>query len=377
MSAGQRAYPPGQHPDLPPPAGTVGPLAWARANLLSTPFNIALTLAALGFLLWAIPPLVDWAILSADFAVHDSSRACTGAGACWAVVSNQPEQYLWGFYPADSLWRPALVALYLLGVVYVTLARRVPFRRKLLWGVAAFPFLAAWLLHGGLGLDIVSTRQWGGFLLTLVVGVTGIIASLPFGILLALGRRSELPLIRALSTGFIETIRGIPLIIFLFFASVMLPLFFPEGVSFDKLVRVLIVVVMFSGAYMAEVIRGGLQAVPRGQFEAASALGLGYWQAMGLIVLPQALRIAIPGIVNNFIALFKDTSLVAIIGLFDLLGTAQLILRNENWIAAPEEAYVFVALLFWIPCFLMSRYSLSLERRLDAAPRAVKRAPAE
>ncbi|MCP5432710.1 MAG: amino acid ABC transporter permease [Alphaproteobacteria bacterium] len=362
--SGARAYPPGQHPDLPPPDGTVGPLAWARARLFSTPVNAGLTLAALAFLALVLPPLLDWLLVRADFRPHASARDCDGLGACWAVVTRQPLQYFVGFYPASEIWRPILAFLLLLGAGYVALAPHVPWRRHLAWGVALYPLVAAWLLLGGGPLEEVSTIKWGGFLLTLVLGVAGIAASLPLGILLALARRSDLPVMRFLATAFIEGVRGIPLIVFLFFVSVLLPLFFPEGMTFDKLVRALIAVALFESAYMAEVVRGGFQAVPRGQYEAAAALGLGYWRTTALITLPQALKVAIPGIVNTFIALFKDTSLVITIGLLELLGTAKLILANENWIAVPEEAFVFVAFLFWVPCFFMSRYSVALERRL-------------
>jgi general L-amino acid transport system permease protein len=215
-----------------------------------------------------------------------------------------------------------------------------------------------------LGLPLVETPQWGGLFITLVIAITGIVASLPIGILLALGRRSSLPIIKALSVAFIELVRGVPLVTVLFMASVMLPLFLPEGVTFDKLLRALIGVALFSAAYMAEVVRGGLQAIPKGQFEAAAAVGLGYWQTTGLIILPQALKLVIPGIVNTFIGLFKDTSLVLIIGLFDLLGMAQLVIKDPRWLGLAPETYVIAALGFWVFCFAMSRYSLFVERKL-------------
>ncbi len=231
--------------------------------------------------------------------------------------------------------------------------------------VFVYPFAAYFLWVGdGFGLDYIETAKWGGLFLTLVVAGTGIAASLPIGILFALGRRSDMPAIRAVSIGFIELWRGVPLITVLFMSSVMLPLFLPEGVNFDKLLRALIGVALFSSAYMAEVVRGGLQAIPKGQYEAAAAMGLGYWQMMRLIILPQALKLVIPGIVNTFIGLFKDTTLVLIIGLFDLLGSVQAATTDPKWVSMYVEGYVFTAFVFWIFCFSMSRYSMHIERKL-------------
>jgi general L-amino acid transport system permease protein len=234
-------------------------------------------------------------------------------------------------------------------------------------GPAAALVLIYLALELDFGLEPVETSNWGGLLVTLVVAVTGIVASLPLGVLLALGRRSKLPIVRWASIAFVELWRGVPLITVLFMASVMLPLFLPAGVNFDKLMRALIGVALFSSAYMAEVIRGGLQAVPRGQYEGAASVGLGYWQSMRLIVLPQALKIVIPGIVNSFIALFKDTSLVLIIGIFDLLGIVQQNFTDPNWASpvTPATGYIFAAFVFWIFCFGMSRYSMFMERRLN------------
>jgi general L-amino acid transport system permease protein len=227
------------------------------------------------------------------------------------------------------------------------------------------------ILRADFGLKWVETPLWGGLLVTLVVAIVGMVGSLPLGILLALGRRSSLPVVRFISIAFIEFVRGIPLITVLFMASVMLPLFLPPGVSFDKLLRALIGVTLFSAAYMAEVVRGGLQAIPRGQYEAASALGMGYWSSMQLIILPQALKIVIPGIVNSFISLFKDTSLVLIIGIFDLLGIVQFNFTDANWASpnTPITGYVFAAAVFWLFCVGMSRYSIYTERRLDTGYR--------
>jgi len=231
--------------------------------------------------------------------------------------------------------------------------------------ICIYPFIAYFLWVGdGFGLVYVETARWGGLFLTLVVAGTGIAASLPIGIVLALGRRSDMPAVRSVSVAFIELWRGVPLITVLFMSSVMLPLFLPEGVNFDKLLRALIGVALFSAAYMAEVVRGGLQAIPKGQYEAAGAMGLGYWQMMRLVILPQALKLVIPGIVNTFIGLFKDTTLVLIIGLFDLLGIVQAATTDPQWLGMAVEGYVFTAFVFWIFCFSMSRYSMYIERKL-------------
>jgi general L-amino acid transport system permease protein len=280
-------------------------------------------------------------------------------------------QFVYGFYPAGERWRVdvAFVVLALAAApLFSERVRRA--RRTAIALVALGPPLAVVLFAGGIaGLAAVETAKWGGLMLTLIVAGVGIAASLPIGIMLALGRASGLPAIRALSVAFIELWRGVPLITVLFMAAVMLPLFLPEGVSMNKLIRALIGVSLFAGAYMAEVVRGGLEAVPRGQVEAAHALGLGYWRTMGSVVLPQALRVMIPGIVNVFVALFKDTTLVLIIGLFDFLGIIKAALSDPNWLGFAIEGYVFAAVVFWAFCFSMSRYSARLERRLGGARR--------
>lgn len=347
---------------------------WVRRNLFSTPFNGALTLACLWLLWVSLAPVIDWAILSADWT--GSGRAdCSRDGACWVFVSVRLEQFTYGFFPEGERWRVNLAALIVIAFAVPVFHRR--FRRKGLWlgcFVIAMPLLAFVLLAGGaFGLSPVGTDKWGGLMLTVVVAGVGILASLPIGIVLALGRQSELPVIRGLSTAFIEIWRGVPLITVLFMTAVMLPLFLPGGVSFDKLARALIGVSLFAGAYMAEVVRGGLQALPAGQVEAAKSLGMGYWQTTFSIVLPQALKTVIPGIVNVFIGLFKDTTLVLIIGLFDLLGIIKSALTDAEWLGFALEGYVFAAVVFWVACFAMSRYSLRLERRDD--DRDVQRNP--
>ena len=353
-------------PDLPPPPMSVGALAWLRNNLFSDWFNTLLTLLA-AYLVWLlIPPLLQWALLDASWS--GSSRAdCSGEGACWVFVRERFSQFMYGFYPEALRWRVDLAALLAIFGAAPLFVARMP--RKAVYGLGfllLYPLLAFWLLHGGFfGLEQVNTSQWGGLMLTLVIAAVGIAGALPLGILLALGRRSDLPAIRVICVTFIEFWRGVPLITVLFMSSVMLPLFLPEGLNFDKLVRALIGVILFQSAYIAEVVRGGLQAIPKGQYEAAAAMGLGYWRTMGLVILPQALKLVIPGIVNTFIALFKDTSLVIIIGLFDLLNSIKQATTDPAWLGMATEGYVFAALVFWIFCFGMSRYSMSIERRLD------------
>jgi general L-amino acid transport system permease protein len=352
-------------PDLPPPRQSIGAMAWLRDNLFSSWFNSLLTLVAM-YLIWLIvPPLLQWALLDADW-VGQTRADCTSDGACWVFVKERFGQFMYGFYPAELRWRVDLTALLAIFGAAPLFVSAMP--RKAFYGIGflvVYPLVAFWLLHGGMGLEVVRTSQWGGLMLTLVIAAVGIAGALPLGIALALGRRSDMPTIRVICVTFIEFWRGVPLITVLFMSSVMLPLFLPEGMSFDKLIRALIGVILFQSAYIAEVVRGGLQAIPKGQYEAAEAMGLGYWRMMGLVILPQALKMVIPGIVNTFISLFKDTSLVIIIGLFDLLNSIKQATTDPAWLGMATEGYVFAALVFWIFCFGMSRYSMHLERKLD------------
>jgi general L-amino acid transport system permease protein len=365
-SASHHSYPPGQHPDLPPPPGSAGLLGWLRANLFSSLSNSLLTLFFAWLAIEFILAAIDWFILGA---VTDAGSRIEcrqqGAGACWAVISVRVEQFTYGFYPAAERWRPNLAFVLLFVALLPLLFDRTPHRRKLMIFSLAYPFIAGWLIYGGFGLTIVDTQLYGGFLLTLIVGVTGIVASLPIGIGLALGRQSRLLSIRIICISFIEFMRGVPLIALLFVASTMLNYFLPPGASFHLLVRVLIMVTLFAAAYVAEVLRGGLQAIPRGQIEAADALGLSYWKTTWLITLPQALKISIPGLVNCFISLYKDTTLVVIIGLLDPLGIGRAVLADSKWSGLSTEIYLFCALFFFVSCFSMSRYSLWLEKRLN------------
>jgi len=337
-----------------------------RENLFSSPLNIALTILAAYILYTLVPPIIEWAFLKADF-VGTSQKDCESGGACWVFVGNRLGFFIYGFYPEALRWRVNTCFLLLAIVLVPQFFEAIPGRKWLgLFGLTLFPIIVGVLMLGGtMGLEHVPTNKWGGIMLTLVLSYVGIVAALPIGTLLALGRRSDMPVIRTICVVFIELWRGVPLISVLFMASVMLPLFLPEGVNFDKLLRALIGIVMFQSAYMAEVIRGGLQAIPSGQYEAADALGLGYWRKMGLIILPQSLKLVIPGIVNTFIALFKDTTLVLIIGLFDILATVQATIVDPAWNDVATEGYVFAALCFWVFCFGMSQYSQSLERKLE------------
>ncbi|MEM7025304.1 MAG: amino acid ABC transporter permease [Pseudomonadota bacterium] len=357
----------GESEPLAPPIERVGALRWIRDNLFNSPLNTALTLLALWLLWTTIPPILDWAIFDATWEGSSREACAAVSGACWTFVKVRFDQFMFGFYPADERWR-VLLAFALLIVAVVPLFVR-GFQHKVALGAGIllfYPVIAFYLFHGGaFGLRVVQTSLWGGLFLTLVIAGVGIVSSLPIGVLLALGRRSDMPVVRVLCIGFIELIRAVPLITVLFMASVMLPLFLPTGLNFDKLLRALIGVALFSSAYMAEVVRGGLQAIPNGQYEAAKALGLNYAKMMGLVILPQALRIVIPGIVNNFISLFKDTTLVLIIGLFDLLGMVKVALTDVGWLGLAAEGYVFAGFVFWVFCFGMSRYSMRLERKLQ------------
>lgn len=351
---------------------------WLRKNLLATPKDIVLTVIAAAVLAYALPAIFQWLFIDAVWTGSDRTACLTisqgGAlpdgqsGACWAFVSAKFQQFIFGRYPLEERWRPVLVMVMFVLLLIPMLMPKAP--AKALNALALFivlPVVSFFLLIGGFGLPHVETQLWGGLMVTLILSFFGITVSLPVGILLALGRRSNMPVIKMLCVLFIEVVRGIPLITVLFFASVMLPLFLPDGWTFDKLLRALIGVSIFSSAYMAEVIRGGLQAMPRGQYEGADSLGLSYWQKMRLIILPQALKLVIPGIVNTFIGLFKDTSLVSIIGMFDLLGIVNLNQADPNWATpvTPVTGYIFAGFVFWLFCFGMSRYSLFMERHLD------------
>ncbi|MGP4691101.1 amino acid ABC transporter permease [Agrobacterium cavarae] len=370
-------------PAQPAPSSQVGVAHWLKTKLFATPKDVVMTVLSIALLAYILPPLVQFLFVDAVWTGTDRLACLTvaqggalpdgQAGACWAFVGAKFQQFMFGRYPFDERWRPLLVAAMFVILLIPMLIPKAPFKTAnavLLFLV--LPFVSFFLLVGGyFGLPRVETQLWGGLMVTLILSFFGITVSLPLGILLALGRRSTMPVIKTLCVTFIEVIRGIPLITVLFFASIMLPLFLPEGVTFDKFMRALVGVSLFASAYMAEVIRGGLQAIPKGQYEGADSLGLNYWQKTRLIVLPQALKLVIPGIVNTFIGLFKDTSLVSIIGMFDLLGIVNLNQSDANWATpvTPVTGYVFAGFVFWIFCFGMSRYSLFMERHLDTGHR--------
>ena len=541
---GNPAHPAGQHPDLPPPAGTTGFIGWLRENLFAGPLNTIGTIVTIAVLYMLLVPLIQWSITDAVISGSDRHGCDIGRfaanignayddfsrenlaldpnqegldpetarlwaarqkraevdlttvgsmlgnfdntyqimvregtvptdllaivdqvrplelqpallqaieardlpavdsivnelepliawgqnrdGACWVVIKERVLIFMLGFYPRDEAWRLIVAAVLLVGAVAPLLFDKMPFRKPLLFVTATFPLTGFWFVVGDfptmiycwiafaiywldpnrirgptiaaalvllnliyyfglsdrdgwlstiIGLKFldfryVPTGEWGGLLATMVNGVVGITASLPIGIVLALGRRSNMPIIRALCTAFIETVRGVPLITVLFMAALMLPLFLPEGVSFDKFLRALIGVALFSSAYMAEVVRGGLQAIPKGQYEAAEAMGLTYWRSMRLIVLPQALKIQIPAIVNSFIGLYKDTTLLSIIGILDVLLVATQTNTRGDWVGFSSETYFFAGFIFVIFCFGMSRYSIFLERKLHTGHRS-------
>ncbi len=415
-------------PEKAPPITSIGPIAWARENLFSGPINTIITLLSLAFIYLILSILLPWMFSNTWSAT--SLRECremTGTdhgSACWGVIRERWEQILFGFYPQEERWRPILALVLLIVAIAPILFTAVP--RKVLWLSAIYPFLMPWLLWGGtiwlpvmvalgfviaylivrfgedligslgsmvgavaaaviwwlflaspianafasvlpLALETVGSREFGGLLLSITIGVVAIGLSLPIGIVLALGRQSDLLIVKTICVGFIEFIRGVPLITLLFVASTLLNIFLPPGTSFDIILRVIIMVTLFSAAYMAEVIRGGLAALPKGQYEGGDSLGLNYWQAQRLIIMPQALKISIPGIVSTFIGLFKDTTLVSIIGLLDPIGLATAIRADSDWIGVLWELYGFIALLFFVICFGMSRYSMYLERKLKTS----------
>lgn len=364
---------------LPPPFAASGAFAWIRENLLSTPLNIALTLLSVLLVAWIIPPLLDFMIFHAVWSGTDREACLVTAarpvvGACWPFIYERLGFFTYGFYPIADRWRVDVFFFILaVGIAWMLWISAPKRSLGALYFFVLLPILSYILLHGFplIGLETVDTSLWGGVLVTIVVSAVGIVVSLPLGILLALGRRSKMPAVRMAAVVFIEVIRGVPLITVLFMASVMLPLFVPEAWSPDKLLRALVGVAIFASAYMAEVVRAGLQAIPKGQYEGASALGVGYWQLMGLIVLPQALKITIPNIVSTYIGLFKDTTLVFIVGIFDFLHTLEAARIDPKW-ATPVTSttgYAFAALFYFVFCYGMSRYAASTERRLGKSER--------
>ncbi|WP_138469815.1 amino acid ABC transporter permease [Poseidonocella sp. HB161398] len=417
----------------PAPVTSSGPAGWLKKNLFDGPWNTAATLVALVVVFLLLSHLLPWVFQSVWNAenlaecreIIDATWGPEHSGACWAVIHDRYLQLIYGFYPWDFLWRPNLTFAMMLVAIAPVLFTQLP--RKMLIFSCLFPFIGAWLLWGGsiwqpvmvlagfgigaaafrylakvnrilsiaaaivlpviwwvfvmetvvhglhavipLGLEPVQSNQFGGFMVSIIIGLTAITCSLPLGIMLALGRQTELFIVRTFSVGFIEFIRGVPLITLLFVASTLLNYFMPPGTNFDLIVRVIIMATLFSSAYIAEVVRGGLAALPKGQYEAADSLGLDYWQAQQLIIMPQALKIAIPGIVSTFIGLFKDTTLVSIIGILDPIGLSNAIRADSAWNGIYWELFAFIGFVFFIFCFSMSRYSMYLERKLNTGHR--------
>ena len=422
------AMPAGDRKPIAPPVDETGPLGWARKNLFSSWGNGITTIVLLAFVVWVLNWFLEWALFTANFTATTGAE-CRGGGACWALIREKFRYIFFGSFPYEQHWRPLFAVITMLAMLVLSADRRMwNWRLLVIWGLGSFVtfllmfgqihiplslILVVALIAGGIGLALrsglatpsermaycvlvgigavglvlriagvlpswsiaiaplsyVETSLWGGLPVTLILATYGLAFAFPYGILLALGRRSNLPLIKGLCVGFIELIRGVPLISLLIMASVMLPLFLPSGTTIDKFLRAQVAVILFAGAYIAEVIRGGLQSLPKGQFEAADAMGLNYPQKTLLIILPQALRVVIPPLINTFIGFFKDTSLVLIIGIFDFLNTANQALVDPNWAGFPGEVYLFAAFVYFIFCYSMSRYSKYLELELNKGTR--------
>jgi general L-amino acid transport system permease protein len=420
--------PVGERRQLAPPVDDTGALGWIRRNLFSSWGNGITTVVLIVAIGWILSGFLHWAVFTATFDAK-SGAECRGHGACWALIREKYRYIFFGSFPYEQHWRPLFAVITMLAMLVLSSDRRMWNKRLIaIWGIGSFvTFLLMFgqihitltlilfvaLAAGGLGMILrgavatpgelngwrtlaaigvlgvigrmtgviptwslaiapfsyVETGLWGGIPVTIILATYGLVFAFPFGILLALGRRSHLPLIKGLCVGFIELIRGVPLISLLIMASVMLPLFLPSGMTIDKFLRAQVAVILFAGAYIAEIIRGGLQSLPKGQFEAADAMGLNYFQRTTLIILPQALRVVIPPLINTFIGFFKDTSLVLIIGIFDFLNTANQALVDPNWAGFPGEVYLFAAFIYFCFCFSMSRYSKHLEIELNKGTR--------
>ena len=350
---------------LPPPTQHQGVWPWLRERLFASPFHVLLTVLVVWLLLMTVPALIQWAFIQANWTANSAQECRASAGACWAFIAEKHRLILFGTYPYDEQWRPLIATVLLISLVVCSGIRRFWNVSLLIIWVVGLLAVGILMWGGVLGLTPVETALWGGLPLTLILSTFGIACAFPLGVLLALGRRSKLPAIKAICVVYIELIRGVPLISLLFMSSVMLPLFLPEGVSIDKLLRAQIAIILFAAAYIAETVRGGLQAIPKGQYDGADSLGLSYWQQMRKIILPQALKIVIPPLVGIFISLFKDTSLVVIIGIFDLTLAAKAALTDPAWRGFSIEAYVFISLIYFVFCYSMSKYSRALEQRLN------------
>ena len=351
--------------EVKPPVSRKGVIGWLRENLFNSIFNSVLTVAVL-FLLWkSVPPFIKWAIIDSVWCT-DPEGCKTAQGACWSIITENIRFILFGFYPYELHWRPgASVAIFvvLLGFTWNRNNWKKPLGYAWLLGGATIGIL---MCGGVFGLVPVEIAKWGGLPLTFFLAAGSIVGAYPIGVLLALGRRSKMPVIRILSTVYIEIIRGVPLITLLFMSAMMFPLFVPQGFTISSIIRAQLALIMFSSAYIAEVVRGGLQSMPSGQYEAAQALGLNYYQMMRLIILPQALKVVIPPTVSILIVAFKDTSLLVIIALYDILKTTESVLANPKWMAYSTEAYIFLSLIYFGCCYAMAEYSRKLERELGS-----------
>ena len=342
-----------------------------KEKLFSTPKDVIVSILCLFLIYKCVTVLLSWAIFNASW-IGDSREFCdSNTGACWVFIKQKIHQFIYGFYPIDEIWRPnlAFALFFLIFCVYFIKNRDNKIKFVLAF-IPIYPIVSYFLISGGLGLNYVENTKWGGLMLTLIVAYLGIVFSFPLGLIFALGRQSKMPIVRLASIGYIEFWRGVPLITILFMSSVVFPLFMPEGFDIDKLFRALVAIVIFQAAYVAEVIRGGLQAIPDSQYEAAHSLGFNYFQKMCLIVLPQALKISIPNLVGASISLIKDTTLVLIIGLFDVLGMVSATTSDSNWIGFETEGYFFAFLFFWLICFSLSRFSVSLEKKVGIPKRS-------
>ena len=362
----------------PPLIAGAGVLGWARVNLFNSVLSSVVTVVLSYLILKWAWQLIDWGVLHAIWTVPSTAagpdtsvcREAKGVGACWAVIGEKYRFILFGRFPYDEQWRPAIVIALFIGL-YIVSAIKAFWRPALLLVWVATLTIIGILMWGGVaGLTYVPQDAWGGLPITLILATFGLAFAFPLSLLVALGRRStNLPAVKALCVLYVELIRGVPLITLLFMASVMFPLFMPAGINPDKLLRAQVAVILFAAAYLAEVVRGGLQALPKGQYEAADALGLSYWQKTGFIILPQALRLVIPPLVNTFIGFFKDTSLVLIIGIFDLLTAGKVAIAEPVWQAYSTEVYLVLAAIYFVFCYVMARYSRGLETELSRGVR--------
>ena len=352
-------------PRRPPPAREAGVVLWLRRNLFSSAYNTVFTVLALWALFVTIPDFIVWAFIEAVWWTEDPQACRDASGACWAVVVEKHRVMLFGTFPYEEHWRGVIAIALIVGMAIASAFKRFwSYWLFVAWlGVTAAVLVL--LLGGVFGLTPTGTHQWGGLPLTLLMFVGTVVGGMPLAVFLALGRRSRLPAIKAMCIGFIEIVRGVPLITVLFMASLTFPLFMPEGVTINKFLRAQIGMILFFAAYAAEIVRGGLQAIPRGQYEAADAIGLSYWQKTNRIILPQALRIVLPALMNDVIRAFKNTTFVSIIGLFDVLGATATALEDPLWVLFALEAYTFIFVLYFVFCFSMSKYSEHVERDLS------------